>query len=227
MRRTPPDGLVAEWLRRGLQILVRGFDSLRGLHKKRPSKSVDVQKLPENSQLFRIGWEAPRVMRLRRKTGAPSLRRSRSSCRQLAKIDKEPLGSKAPVARDRVQRLRRRPSRSPLCSAPWSKPRRATLNDRGAKTSPIIALARSGGGATGAMGEAGTRLVQPSAGRGRDVLAERPCIKVLQKLPQGASPSQKLSHGHAGLSFFVFADSGTEEPMPKRHSNNKINQELF
>jgi hypothetical protein len=26
------DGLVAEWLRRGLQILVRGFDSLRGLH---------------------------------------------------------------------------------------------------------------------------------------------------------------------------------------------------
>ncbi len=26
-----PDGLVAEWLRRGLQILVRGFDSLRGL----------------------------------------------------------------------------------------------------------------------------------------------------------------------------------------------------
>ena len=27
-----PDGLVAEWLRRGLQILVRGFDSLRGLH---------------------------------------------------------------------------------------------------------------------------------------------------------------------------------------------------
>ena len=114
-----------------------------------------------------------------------------------------------------------------LSGGAWSKPRRATLNDRGAKTSPIIALARSGGGATGAMGEAGTRLVQPSAGRGRDVLAERPCIKVLQKLPQGASPSQKLSHGHAGLSFFVFADSGTEEPMPKRHSNNKINQELF
>src|SRR4051794_22416415 len=27
-----PDGLVAEGLRRGLQILVRGFDSLRGLH---------------------------------------------------------------------------------------------------------------------------------------------------------------------------------------------------
>ena len=26
------NGLVAEWLRRGLQILVRGFDSLRGLH---------------------------------------------------------------------------------------------------------------------------------------------------------------------------------------------------
>jgi hypothetical protein len=38
--------------------------------------------------------------------------------RQLAEIDKEPLGSQAPVARDRVQRLRRRPSRSPLCSAP-------------------------------------------------------------------------------------------------------------
>lgn len=33
MRRAPPEGLVAEWLRRGLQILVRGFDSLRGLHK--------------------------------------------------------------------------------------------------------------------------------------------------------------------------------------------------
>jgi hypothetical protein len=30
-RRTPRYGLVAEWLRRGLQILVRGFDSLRGL----------------------------------------------------------------------------------------------------------------------------------------------------------------------------------------------------
>ena len=29
-----PDGLVAEWLRRGLQILVRGFDSLRGLQLK-------------------------------------------------------------------------------------------------------------------------------------------------------------------------------------------------
>jgi hypothetical protein len=32
MRRCAADGLVAEWLRRGLQILVRGFDSLRGLH---------------------------------------------------------------------------------------------------------------------------------------------------------------------------------------------------
>ena len=31
MRRAPPDGLVAEWLRRGLQILVPGFESGRGL----------------------------------------------------------------------------------------------------------------------------------------------------------------------------------------------------
>ncbi len=31
-------GLVAEWLRRGLQILVRGFDSLRGLQKIDPTR---------------------------------------------------------------------------------------------------------------------------------------------------------------------------------------------
>ncbi len=36
-----PDGLVAEWLRRGLQILVRGFDSLRGLQK--PAKSRNYE----------------------------------------------------------------------------------------------------------------------------------------------------------------------------------------
>ena len=31
-RSFPPEGLVAEWLRRGLQILARRFDSGSGLH---------------------------------------------------------------------------------------------------------------------------------------------------------------------------------------------------
>ena len=34
-------GLVAEWLRRGLQILVRGFDSLRGL------QAIPTEELPQ------------------------------------------------------------------------------------------------------------------------------------------------------------------------------------
>jgi hypothetical protein len=40
-----PDGLVAEWLRRGLQILVRGFDSLRGLQ-----RNQIFSELSENSK---------------------------------------------------------------------------------------------------------------------------------------------------------------------------------
>jgi len=75
----------------------------------------------------------------------------------------------------------------------------------GERRSNSAALAGKGPNRTigGAVGQTGARQIEPSSRHGRHILAEGPYREVLEKLTNGVSPSQKLSHGHGGLSFFL------------------------
>ncbi len=67
-----PWGLVAEWLRRGLQILVRGFDSLRGLQKiKELQAFCDIEKIAvSKSSGFRpVAFVPPTIAGLQSQDG--------------------------------------------------------------------------------------------------------------------------------------------------------------